>query len=445
MRPTGTRVLSFVILAVTLGFLAGCQNAPPPPPPPPDFSDIACGTDELVTKLKADPSSLSGCSAASIRGADMPALVDAGVSKEQLLAVWSLDGATGFTPKQLKEAGITIAQMQSAGLTISQIHAGGVSVRDLLSAEVEIADLLSAGVSIADLRSAEVSIPDLRSAGVTIRELLVAGVTASELRTAGVTIADLRSAGVTTHELHSGGFTIADMQAAGLTISQIHAGGVSISDLQGAGLTLLQLYNGGVSTAQLRSAGATIAEMQSAGLSILEINAGGVSIAELHSGGVTVAQLLDTGLSIPQLYNGGIRGVPGNTLFNEVCNTPESGDPEFTDIDNGPMITSVSLELDTDDNTYAVVLEGKGAISVRWQSSVIVRSDMSNVIRYIRLLDSPGDMTTAGDVVGLYVRDEGTTVVSTLSIPLGDVFSNLTVTIADSASITANINLCPGG
>ena len=33
MRPTGAKVLSFVILAVTLGFLAGCQNDPPPPPP----------------------------------------------------------------------------------------------------------------------------------------------------------------------------------------------------------------------------------------------------------------------------------------------------------------------------------------------------------------------------------------------------------------------------
>ena len=32
MRPTGAKVLSFVILAVTLGFLAGCQNDPPPPP-----------------------------------------------------------------------------------------------------------------------------------------------------------------------------------------------------------------------------------------------------------------------------------------------------------------------------------------------------------------------------------------------------------------------------
>ena len=167
------------LLGLAVFVFLGCQSDPPPPPP--DFSDITCGTDELVKKLQADPPSLNGCSTQSIRGANMPALVSAGVTKEQLLAVWSGDGATGFTPAQLKEAGITVAEMQSAGLTVSEMYTGGVSV--------------------ADLRSAEVSIPDLRSAGVT------------------------------THELHSGGFTVAQMQSAGLTILQIHAGGVSISDL----------------------------------------------------------------------------------------------------------------------------------------------------------------------------------------------------------------------
>ena len=95
-----------------------------------------CGTSDLVAKLKADPPSLSGCSAASIRGADMPALVSAGVTKEQLLAVWSADADTGFTPAQLKEAGVTVAEMRSHGLTIAQIHTGGVSIADLRSGGV---------------------------------------------------------------------------------------------------------------------------------------------------------------------------------------------------------------------------------------------------------------------------------------------------------------------
>ena len=394
------------LLGLVMFVVLGCQSDPPPPP---DFSDITCGTDEFVEKLQADPPSLSGCSPASIRAAEMPALIDAGVTKEQLLSVWSLDGATGFTPAQLKDASITVAQMQSAGLTVSEMYTGGVSV--------------------ADLRMAEIS------------------------------IADLRSAGVSTHELHSGGFTVAQMQSAGFTISQIHAGGVSIADLTSAGLTLLQLYNGGISTAQLRSAGATVTEMRMGGLSIFQIYVGGVSTAQLKEAGLTIAQMQSAGLTLSQIHTGGVSiadlrsagisipdlrtGIADHLVFNEACNTPESGDPEFTDIDNGPMITSVSLELDTDDNTYAVVLESKAKFSVRWSSSVIMRDDSSNNIRWLRLLQSPDDITTAGDVTSLYVRDEGTTVVSTLSIPLGDVFSNPTVDVTDSDATVTSIQLCP--
>ena len=43
----------------------------------------------------------------------MPALIGAGVSNQQLLAVWATNGDTGFTPAQLLTAGITIAEMRS--------------------------------------------------------------------------------------------------------------------------------------------------------------------------------------------------------------------------------------------------------------------------------------------------------------------------------------------
>ena len=108
---------------------------------------LPCGTtSELLTKLQAMPPSLSGCSAAGIRGANMTNLVTAGVTKEQLLAVWSADQDTGFTSAQLKAAGITVAEMQAASLTISQIYTGGVSIADLLSAGLTIAQLDTGGV-----------------------------------------------------------------------------------------------------------------------------------------------------------------------------------------------------------------------------------------------------------------------------------------------------------
>ena len=43
----------------------------------------------------------------------MPALIEAGVSNQQLLAVWSAKADTGFTPTQLLAAGISIAEMRS--------------------------------------------------------------------------------------------------------------------------------------------------------------------------------------------------------------------------------------------------------------------------------------------------------------------------------------------
>ena len=89
---------------------------------------LPCGTtDEIVAKLSAMPPSLSSCSAVGIRGADMPALVSAGATKEQLLAVWSANADTGFTSAQLKAAGVTVAEMRSHGLTIAQLRTGGIA------------------------------------------------------------------------------------------------------------------------------------------------------------------------------------------------------------------------------------------------------------------------------------------------------------------------------
>ena len=87
-----------------------------------------CTTSEMTAKLKADPPSLSGCSAVSIRGADMPALRSAGVTSTQFLPVWSADQDMGFTPAQLWEASVTIAEMKSHGLTIPQMYNMGQGV-----------------------------------------------------------------------------------------------------------------------------------------------------------------------------------------------------------------------------------------------------------------------------------------------------------------------------
>ena len=49
-----------------------------------------------------------------------------------------------------------------------------------------------------------------------------------------------------------------------------------------------------------------------------------------------------------------------------------------------------------------------------------------------------------GDVTGRLLSRDGIDFISTLSIPLADVFSNPTVTVINSQAISTNIQLCPG-
>ena len=250
--------------------------------------------------------------------------------------------------------------------------------------------------------------------------------------------------GLTLLQLYNGGISTAQLRSAGATVAEMRMGGLSI----------FQIYVGGISTAQLKEAGLTIAQMRSAGLTLSQIHAGGVSISDLLSAGLTVADLRSGGISIAELNSGGVSiadlrsaGIADHLVFNEACNTPDSGDPEFTSVTDGPVITSVSLELDTDDNTYAVVLEGKAINSIRWQLSGV-----DSGTGFLQATDSAGDTVMLGDATLVYVRDEGTAIVSTLSIPLAGVFprpmvSNPMVTITDGAPGEArvtNIRLCPG-
>ena len=70
----------------------------------------------MIQGLQTDPPSLSNISADCIRNADMPALIETGVSNQQLLAVWSTNADTGFTIDQLLDAGIPLSQMYTGGI-----------------------------------------------------------------------------------------------------------------------------------------------------------------------------------------------------------------------------------------------------------------------------------------------------------------------------------------
>ena len=126
----------------------------------------------------------------------MPALVEAGVSKQQLLAVWDTNGDIGFTPAQLLAAGITsaemlaagitIAQMQAAGITLAQIHAGGVSPVQLLAAGITSAEMLAAGITVSQMQASGITLGQIHAGGVSIAQLLGTGLSIAQLRTGGV-------------------------------------------------------------------------------------------------------------------------------------------------------------------------------------------------------------------------------------------------------------------
>ena len=166
----------------------------------------------------------------------------------------------------------------------------------------------------------------------------------------------------------------------------------------------------GFSSAQLLEARVSIADMRSHGLSISQIHAGGVSIAELRSGGVA-----------------------NYLVFNEACNTPQTSGtaPGATlRLTSTPPLSSTATN---------VRLEGKGDGSVRWELSGV-----SGRAAFVRLFDSPGDTKTLGSATAEYLRDEGDTIVSRLTIPLANVFSNPTLSIVDQHARRVQIRLCPG-
>ena len=126
----------------------------------------------------------------------MPDLREAGISKQQLLAVWDTNGDTGFTPAQLLAAditsaemlaaGITVTQMQTSGITLAQIHDGGVSPAQLLAAGITSAEMLAAGITVAQMQASGITLGQIHAGGVSIAQLLGTGLSIAQLRTGGV-------------------------------------------------------------------------------------------------------------------------------------------------------------------------------------------------------------------------------------------------------------------
>ena len=436
-------VLKYILIFTFLVFATGCADETGTPPLTSN-SFLACETDDIVKKVKSEPPILHECSAGSIRSADMLSLVNEGVSDEELLAVWSLDGYSGFTPAQLKVAGLTIAQMQAAGLSLWQIHIGGVSIAELHAASVSVSDLIRLGASVSELRTAGVSVSDLRTAGVNISDLRSAGVSVTDLRSAGVSLSELRSSGVSISDLLLSGASISELRTAGVGVSELLNSDVSVSELRAAGVTISDLRSHGVTIFELHSGGFTISQMQSAGLSILQMYTGGIRTADLQTASITLSQMRNAGISISEIHAGGVsltdllqeddlsilnlhtKGIPRNVVFNEACNTASTSGTA-----PGPRITSVTT------TETQVVLQAEATGFLGWSPS-----GTNDEVTFDDG-DSVGDTGTLGNASARLLQTNPN-MISTLSIPFEDVFSNPRFTVTDSQTRSTSINLCPG-
>ena len=164
----------------------------------------------------------------------------------------------------------------------------------------------------------------------------------------------------------------------------------------------------------------------------------------------------DTGFTSDQLL---AAGVPGYLIFNEVCNTPlSSGPPVVTtnvviSTNDGMIVTNVStingptirlLSTNLSPTNTQVMLETKTYSTAVFSLRTLPPLNSENVRQFAHLFDNPGETRMLENVEFLYLRDDGLFLVCTVSVPLSQVFSNLTVFVTDANGITANIQLCPG-
>ena len=173
--------------------------------------------------------------------------------------------------------------------------------------------------------------------------------------------------------------------------------------------------------------GFTPAQLVEARITIAEMRSNNITLSQIYAGGVSITYLIGAGLTASLLYN---EGIPGYALFNEACNTPLSAGTA-----PAPTIRLISTKLNSTDTN--IVLEGRAFSSINWTSPELPEEGAS-------FTRQSGGLEMLGNMIAERIGIDGTTVVSTLTIPFDYVFSNLTVRLSDIRARTTSIQLCPG-
>ena len=195
-------------------------------------------------------------------------------------------------------------------------------------------------------------------------------------------------------------------------------------DLREAGVSKQQLLTVWATNADT---GFTPAQLLTAGITVAEMRSNNITLSQIYAGGVSITYLIEAGLTASLLYN---EGIPGYALFNEACNPPLSAGTA-----PAPTIKLLSTNLNPTDTN--IVLEGRAVNSINWASPELPGE--AAIFTMAR-----GGLDMLGNMIAERIRIDGTTVVSTLTIPFDYVFSNLTVRLSDGQARFINFQLCPG-
>ena len=251
-------------------------------------------------------------------------LEEAGLSHERL------HGELGYSPTELRAAGlsaanlgrlgVTAAECRAAGCSASELKAAGYPLKHLRTAEYPVEELFpsnygilalfNAGYTAAelralvrdkacttfDLKAAGYSAASLREGGFDAKRCFNAGYDATECTEAGWTLGELKQAGFDAKSLKRAGHSATAMLAAGFdNIKALERAGFSPAELQAAGVAASALKDEGVGLFALKAANTPIADLRAAGYKSYRLKKQGYTAAQLIKGGYTATELYGEG------------------------------------------------------------------------------------------------------------------------------------------------------
>uniref|UniRef100_UPI003014ABA0 pentapeptide repeat-containing protein n=1 Tax=Candidatus Phytoplasma sp. AldY-WA1 TaxID=2852100 RepID=UPI003014ABA0 len=119
---------------------------------------------------------------------------------------------SGYTLKELKEAGFDLDQFKDAGYKVIELKDAGFTLKELKDAGFNLKELKEVGFYLDQLKDAGYKAIELKDAGFNLKELKDAGFNLKELKEVGFDLDQLKDAGYKAIELKDAGFTLKELK-----------------------------------------------------------------------------------------------------------------------------------------------------------------------------------------------------------------------------------------